>query len=59
MPGEHFAEARITSKGQITLPKKVKEILGAREGEYLLFYREVNRVYIEAGRLQPKGRKTS
>ncbi len=57
MPGEHFAEARVTSKGQITLPKKVKEFLGAREGEYVLFYREGSRVYIEAGRLQPKSRK--
>jgi len=59
MPGEHFAEARVTSKGQITLPKRVKEFLGVHEGEYVLFYREGNRVYIEAGRLLPKGRKPS
>ncbi len=59
MPGEHFAEARVTSKGQITLPKKVKELLGADEGEYVLFYREGTRVYLEAGRLQPKPRRSA
>ena len=57
MPGEHFAEARVTSKAQITLPKKVKELIGVREGEYVLFFREGNRIFLEAGRLQSKGRR--
>jgi AbrB family looped-hinge helix DNA binding protein len=57
MPGTHFAEARVTSKGQITLPKKVKELLGAERGDYILFIRDDHRMYIEAGRLLPKSRK--
>lgn len=30
-------KARITSKGQITIPKVVREALGAREGDTLVF----------------------
>lgn len=29
--------ARITSKGQITIPKEVREALGVREGDSLIF----------------------
>lgn len=29
--------ARITSKGQVTIPKGVREALGAREGDTLVF----------------------
>jgi AbrB family looped-hinge helix DNA binding protein len=57
MPVTHFAEARVTSKGQITLPKKVKNLLGAERGDYILFIREDHRMYIEVGRLILKSRK--
>lgn len=56
MPADHIAEAKITSKGQITLPKKVKDALGAEGGDYLLFFKEGNRICIEAGRLTTKGK---
>ncbi len=57
MPGTHFAESRVTTKGQITIPKKVMEVLGANEGDYILFLKDDHRVWIEAGRLTPKARK--
>lgn len=57
MPPAHIAEARVTTKGQITLPKKVKEMLGASEGDYVLFFSEGHRIYIEAGRLTSKSKK--
>lgn len=57
MTPAHIAEARVTTKGQITLPKKVKDILGAIEGDYVLFFTEGHRIYIEAGRLTSKSRK--
>ena len=57
MPPAHIAEARVTTKGQITLPKKVKDILGASEVDYVLFFTEGHRIYIEAGRLTSKSRK--
>lgn len=56
MPADHVAEARITSKGQLTLPKKVKEMLGAEEGDYIMFFKEGNKVYIEVGRLTTKAK---
>jgi AbrB family looped-hinge helix DNA binding protein len=30
-------EAKITSKGQVTVPREVRRILGVREGDKLLF----------------------
>ena len=54
MPGEKLAEARITSKGQITLPKKVQKILGVAQGDYVLFYQEDGRLVIVGGSVRPK-----
>ncbi len=54
MPGEKLAEARITSKGQITLPKKVQKILGVGQGDYLLFYQDEGRLLIVGGTVRPK-----
>ena len=51
---QHVAEARMTSKGQITIPKKVKEQMGANEGDYILFFEEDGRIFIEAGRVSSK-----
>ena len=47
----HIAEARISTRGQIAIPKKVMEKMGAREQEYILFYEDKGRIYIEAGHL--------
>ncbi len=54
MPGEKLAEARITSKGQITLPRKVQKVLSVGQGDYILFYQEEGRVVIVGGVLKPK-----
>ncbi len=38
--------ARITSKGQVTIPKDVRDALGLREGDELLFRVERSRAVI-------------
>ncbi len=40
------AQARITSKGQITIPKSVREELGLREGDSVVFRIEDARAVI-------------
>jgi antitoxin PrlF len=40
--------AKITSKGQITLPKKVRDILHLREGGVVVFEQEDDRIVIKA-----------
>ena len=57
MSDGHVAEARITAKGQVTIPKKILEMIGAEEGDYLLFFQEGGKVTIEAGRLTAKQNK--
>lgn len=54
MAGEKLAEARITSKGQITLPKKVQKILGVGQGDYILFFQDEGRLTIVGGSVRPK-----
>jgi AbrB family looped-hinge helix DNA binding protein len=39
--------AKITSKGQITLPKKVRELLHLREGGVVVFEQEDDRIVIK------------
>jgi len=39
--------AKITSKGQITLPKKVRDILHLREGGVVVFEQEDDRIVIK------------
>ena len=51
---DHIAEAHMTTRGQIAVPKKVKDILGAKDGDYIMFFQEGKRIYIEAGKLVPK-----
>ena len=50
----HLGEARITTRGQIALPKKIKELLNAEDGDYILFFEEGKRIYIETGKIVPK-----
>jgi antitoxin PrlF len=54
MPKERIGESRVTTKGQITLPKDVREILNAEEGDYIIFFKEEGRIFIEAGSLIAK-----
>lgn len=47
---------RIRPKGQITLPGKIRTLLGVEEGDDLIFrVEEDNRVSIERGQLIPAG----
>ncbi|MCR4402325.1 MAG: AbrB/MazE/SpoVT family DNA-binding domain-containing protein [Firmicutes bacterium] len=39
--------ARLTSKGQITLPLEVREFLSIQRGDRIMFRQERNRVYLE------------
>jgi antitoxin PrlF len=41
-------KAKITSKGQVTIPKDVREALGLREGDSLLFEVEGDKVTVSA-----------
>lgn len=50
----HIAEAHMTMRGQIAIPKRVKDKLNAEDGDYILFFEEGNRIYIEAGKLVSK-----
>ncbi|KAB2948449.1 MAG: SpoVT / AbrB like domain protein [Candidatus Methanoperedens nitroreducens] len=52
MKEERIAQSKITRRNQITLPKKVIDKLGKlREGEYILFYEDNNRIWIKKGEL--------
>lgn len=41
--------AKLTSKGQITVPKKVRDKLGVSQGEDIRFYEEKGVFYIKKG----------
>jgi len=45
-------QAKITSKGQITVPIEVRRLLGVREGDRLLFESDSNGVHIRPVRSQ-------
>ena len=54
MTSKYFAQAKVTIRKQIAIPKTVQEKLGnIKEGEYLLFYEENNRICIEKGVIEP------
>ncbi len=38
--------ARLTRNGQVTLPKQVREALGANEGDFIAFVEERGRIWI-------------
>ena len=40
------AAARVTSKGQVTVPKAVREALGIKEGDEIVFRVEGNRAVV-------------
>ena len=52
-----LAEAKVSRKMQITIPKKAAKALGGvRPGEYLLLYRDGERVYVAVGAIRLRGR---
>ena len=57
MPVEQLGESRVTTKGQITLPKSVRDFLNAEEGDYIIFFKEEGKIYIEAGRVTSKPKR--
>jgi len=42
--------AKITSKGQITLPKEVRKLLNVQEGNVVVFEKEDNKIVIKPAR---------
>ncbi len=47
MEGGHFMElAKVTSKGQITIPIEIRKKLGIKEGTKVLFLEEAGRIYL-------------
>ena len=55
---KYFAQAKVTVRKQIAIPKKVQKKLGdIKEGEYLLFYEENNKICIEKGTIEPVRKK--
>ena len=54
MTGELIGQAKITGKNHITLPRRVQIELGGIEiGQYILFFKEGNRIYIQKGAIKP------
>jgi len=48
---KHVAKAIVSGKFQIMIPKKIKERMNIDEGDYIMFFEEGNKVYIEVGKL--------
>ena len=44
---------KITSKGQVTIPKAVREAMGLEEGDYLVFEPEDDRIIVRRADLAP------
>ncbi len=47
--------APISSKGQVTLPKGVRELLHVERGDYIRFEPKVDGVWVTKIRLEPEG----
>lgn len=39
--------AKVTSKGQITIPKSIREMLNVKEGSKILFFKKDNEIVIK------------
>ncbi|MBC7340703.1 MAG: AbrB/MazE/SpoVT family DNA-binding domain-containing protein [Firmicutes bacterium] len=42
-----LARARVTSKGQITVPRAIRRLLSVRRGDEIAFITDKDRVYVE------------
>ena len=48
MKGSDFMElAKVTTKGQVTIPKSIRELLGLKEGSKILFIRKGDDIVIQ------------
>jgi len=52
---EEIGHSRLSYRGQIVVPKNVKEYLNAHDGDYIIFYKDDDgRIFIRLGVLRPK-----
>lgn len=52
MKEERIAQSKVTRRSQITIPKRVQDKLGkVKEGDYILFFEENNRIWIKKGEI--------
>jgi len=49
-----LGESKVTRSGQVTLNKKVREELGLDEGDFVVFKKENNRLFILPAKLKIK-----
>lgn len=47
-------QAKVTSKGQVTVPREIRRLLGVKAGDHLLFESDA-----EGVRVRPAGRKSA
>jgi antitoxin PrlF len=50
-------EAKVTSKGQVTIPLEIRRRLGVREGDHLVFDAEGDAVTVRAARKESRFEK--
>ena len=55
MTGQFISEAKVSGRGQIAIPKAVKERLNIVEGDYVVFIESGEDIVIRAGTLVWKG----
>jgi len=48
---EKMYVARVTRKGQVTIPKEIREKLGIKEGDYVAFIIEDNKVILKKAQI--------
>ena len=46
-----IAKAMVSRKFQIMIPKKIQERMKIDEGDYIMFFEDGNRTYMEVGKL--------
>lgn len=53
---EKLGESKVTSRFQVTLPQKAREILELKKGDYVIFYydKKAKLVYLRAAKLVEK-----
>jgi AbrB family looped-hinge helix DNA binding protein len=51
---KHIAQALVSGKFQIMIPKKIKDMLDVEEGDYILFFEEDGKVFVDTGKLVRK-----
>jgi len=52
----HLAQAKVSTRFQISLPAIIRKELGVDEGDYVIFSKQDGRIVISGGAVQPKSR---